>query len=787
MQTQTSSAQELDASVCAAGPLGISAARVFCFFSLVVMIGALLASAHSHPLIVLIVALLPLLARPLCNWPLKVVLALALALVASFVWGQYRQQCTDRCGASLFSIERLRNVRLIARVEQVKEKCADDSRSLTLIARAIRLESPVTKPKLIDGRVLAQIDDTYKGPVPVAGDLVELCGVISRARQRNFSFEFDEVAWLARQDVMARLSGTQFQVRILPPAAGPTRFLDNVAVSIGRAIATARRDIVKAHRANLGDKQGGLFTSMVLGDRVVSLDENLKQQFARIGLSHLLAASGLNLTIIVTAALFVCRFFKPAGWLSTWLSFACVVLFTSFAGAGPSVSRAAMMCLIALWAKLAFVKLGHGSALAIALLIALTLDPQSVADVGLQLSYGATFGIIYIYPLLEKAWLPAPIFGEEATAFNFASFKITSFIAALSCVVIAAQLAVLPVQLSIFQQLSLLVVPANLLVEPVVVPLTIIGFVSSILAVVANCPLPDFVCATAGTLCFALDWLARFLLAWLMFAAENLAALPSASLLVARPQAAHIIIYYLVMAGAIAATKQHARAGAWSLSAAALILCLTSYIESPLLEIFCARGQMVVNVRNRSYVVVDTSRASDTAGQTPEKLSRSIKSYLRFLKNRGLAGVGKDDATNVVKDNVSVLLSPARAGDNETVYCSPESEFAIKIKSGTSADAGSEFGSQFGSQDGSKYRPRIGSKSRFRRLPAIEIVSTSETGETSSLLVVPPGRKGGTCFTIGSFATERFLPCCDTKMPFAMPLTAVCENSHDCCYVSLRL
>ncbi len=701
-----------------------STARAFCFFSLMVMIGALLASSGAHPVLVGLASLLPLLSRPLCGWPIKAAVTLSLALLFSFVWGQYRQQCTDRCGDELFNLARLDRVRLIATVEQVKEKNAGDSHSLALIVAAKRLY--MSEAENIAGKILVQVDETYSGPVPVAGDLVELSGSLRRARPRQFSFQFDEVAWLARQGVMARMDSRQLQMRILPRSSA---FVEDCSIKLARFIAAARRDIVAAHIANLGQRQGGLFTSMVLGDRVVALDDDLKQQFARIGLSHLLAASGLNLTIIVTAALFLCRFFKPSsGWLSTWLSFACVVLFTSFAGAGPSVSRAAMMCLIALWAKLAFVKLGHGNALAIALLIALTLDPQSVADVGLQLSYGATFGIIYIYPLLEKAWL-SQVQSEKNVS---TSYKLARFVGSLSCVVIAAQLAVLPVQLNIFQQLSLLVVPANLLAEPVVVPLTIVGFISSIMAVVAHSSLPAVIVDSAATICFALDWLAQFLLGWLTFTAGALAAMPAASMLVARPQAIHIVIYYAIMAVAIAADCRP-KLVASVLIATAVLLCLICYIESPLLEIFCSKAELIVNSRNRTFSVLQLN--------SPGGKNREAMSYVRYLKSRGLI----EDGSKQLNDG--------------QLYCAPELDCMLRIKA----------------------RSRNGS-------PSVEILSNSSPSASSGLLIVPRGRRdASSCFTIGSFATRRFIPGWNGSMPFSMPLATSCECAPAAYFVSLRL
>ena len=651
-------------------PSGYSPARAFSLFSLSVLCGALLASFNIHPLVTLLVALLPLLLRPLCLWPLKVAATLSLALVLSFSWALVRKDNSGPTQNDLYFVPALHSnsrVRLTGQIEEVREReskleprleTSDDStikHDFSLIVRADELLFPARQP--LDGKVLVTIEaaDSESLPSPLPGDSVEISGVLRKPKGKNFSFEFDEAAWLSSKGIYARLSVRAEDFHIV--AALPTGCLDrrekvtgeNAFVGIDRAIAVVRKKIVEAHREHLGVARGSLLSSMVLGDRVVSVDQELKRQFALIGLSHLLAASGLNLTIIVTAALVLCRFFQEkarpsqavrTSWLNIYVPFLCVVIFTAFAGAGPSVSRAAIMCLVALWARLAFVRLAHGAALALALLFALALDPVSVSDVGLQLSYGATFGIVYIYPLIESAWL-----NDIKRVWLRALFSLVA-------VVVAAQLAVLPIQLHVFQQLSVLVVPANLLAEPVVVPLTIMGFVSSILAAVASCQLPQpfYFCqplidAAAG-MCFAIDWLAKFPLDWLIYLARTLALIPFVSLTVAKPQAVHVLLYYLLMALVLAGGRVRPRLACLVLFFTFTLLAAESYVESPLLQLLCTDRELIVNRGNLEYFVCPFNKQGQPLQSsllTPSHMGQSEgaqtsigRSYVRYLLARGI-------------------------------------------------------------------------------------------------------------------------------------------------------
>ncbi len=706
---------------------GYTPARAFSGFSICVLTGALAASLGMHPVFALLMALLPLLLRPLCLWPLRLALVLSLALAFSFCLTMVRKENHGPNDDDLFFYQGGGKVKIAGTIEDVRERHNGDDHTCALVLSADRLVYPVKRS--LDGKVLVNIEspaEPLQNPL-LPGDCIEVSGVFCKPKAKNFSFEFDEARWLSSQGIFARLSSRADDVYLV----GSSKSLGSV---FNRTVTVLRRQIVDAHTRHLGAVGGALFSSMVLGDRVVAIDQDLKQEFSRIGLSHLLAASGLNLTIIVAAALALCRFFQrgttEVSWLQTWISFACVVLFTSFAGAGPSVSRAAIMCLIALWARLAFVRLAHGSALAVALLIALALDPLSVADVGLQLSYGATFGIIYIYPLFEVVWLKQ------------IKNRLLKIIASLVSVVVAAQIAVLPIQLHVFQQLSILVLPANLLAEPVVVPLTILGFVSSILAAIAesNAPQLQLITKLAAYGCFCLDWLAQFPLAWLMQTAHFLAALPMASLTVARPQAAHVVLYCALLMGVMAFGKLRPRLACALLLLASVLLTAVSYIESPLLEFFCTGQEVVVNRGNLAFFV--WSKEPDSAAIK----NSAARNFVRYLSNRGVPRVSPPGFNS----QVELTLAP------EHLLIRPA--WPVKL-----------------SRYGKRSDP-----------PVLEFRSVYK-GVNQSLTVVPPGYGEQDCHLNGRLVTPSFIPYCPWAMPFCLPLFADSECQKTGYYLRFRL
>lgn len=130
---------------------------------------------------------------------------------------------------------------------------------------------------------------------------------------------------------------------------------------------------------------------------------NLNDQFSRTGVTHIVAVSGFNIsviaTILITAATYACVPRQKAFWLVS----AGIVTFVIFTGASASVVRAGVMGIIALLAK----HVGRSARIGNVMLAAATLmvinNPLVLwSDAGFQLSFLSTLGLVYVSPLLEK-------------------------------------------------------------------------------------------------------------------------------------------------------------------------------------------------------------------------------------------------------------------------------------------------------------------------------------------------------------------------------------------------
>ncbi|WP_354438184.1 ComEC/Rec2 family competence protein [Marmoricola sp. OAE513] len=232
------------------------------------------------------------------------------------------------------------------------------------------------------------------------------------------------------------------------------------------------------------------------------LPDEVVADFRTSGMTHLLAVSGTNLTLIVGCLLLVARWVGVRARALVVVGLLGVVGFVLLAGPEPSVLRAAAMGSIALLGLSSGGRERGLRALGIGVVVLLLLDPGLARSAGFALSAIATGGILLLAPGWRDAlrrWLPR--WAAEAIS-----------------VPLAAQLVCTPVVAAISGQVSLVAVAANLVAGPLVAPATVLGLAGGLVAVVAPAP-GRVVAAPAG-------WCASGLVA----VASHAAALPVPSI-----------------------------------------------------------------------------------------------------------------------------------------------------------------------------------------------------------------------------------------------------------------
>ncbi len=168
----------------------------------------------------------------------------------------------------------------------------------------------------------------------------------------------------------------------------PISMLKNVGIKIRKSLTKNINHIFPK------DKEiNAILKGILLGDKTDFTDE-MYEKFSKSGISHVVAVSGLHLSMLAGLLLFVFRHLGFRQSTALILTFPVILLFTSVTSFTPSVCRAAIMLSVAILALLFNNDYDSMTALFLALGIIVAVSPFSILSVSLILSFSATFGIL---------------------------------------------------------------------------------------------------------------------------------------------------------------------------------------------------------------------------------------------------------------------------------------------------------------------------------------------------------------------------------------------------------
>lgn len=229
------------------------------------------------------------------------------------------------------------------------------------------------------------------------------------------------------------------------------------APPVHRMAQSVRTGLADAARGALPVDQAAMLPALVLGD-TAAVPPNTTADFRTAGLTHLTAVSGANVTIVCGAVLLSAAVLGPRAAVA--LAALALITFVVVVQPSASVLRAAVMGAITLLALVTHRRRQAIPALAASVLLLLIVAPELAVDAGFALSVAATAGLVVIAPvwsrrLTGRGW-PKPVADAVGVA-------------------MAAQLVTAPLVAGISGRVSLVSVLANIVVAPVIPPITVIG------------------------------------------------------------------------------------------------------------------------------------------------------------------------------------------------------------------------------------------------------------------------------------------------------------------------
>lgn len=261
---------------------------------------------------------------------------------------------------------------------------------------------------------------------------------------------------------------------------------------VGRRVrdwfASALRTVVDEPQASLG-------LGFLLGQKT-ALPDDLAQAMRIAGLTHIVVASGYNLTILVRFARRL--FLKISRFAAATVAGAMVLSFMAVTGMSPSMSRAGLVSGLSLGAWYVGRQFHPIILLCIAAGVTVLVQPSYAwGDVGWQLSFAAFAGVMLLAPILQQFF-----FGGQKPG----------MLRQLLGETISAHLATLPIILVTFGQLSHIAIIANMIVVPLVPFAMLATFIVGTLSLVWQ--------GAAELLSFPLEWLLGYMVNAAMFLSE---------------------------------------------------------------------------------------------------------------------------------------------------------------------------------------------------------------------------------------------------------------------------
>ena len=283
-------------------------------------------------------------------------------------------------------------------------------------------------------------------------------------------------------------------------------------------IIKTKKKVLSVFYKNMPKESADFVSSLVFGSKSVHVSKNIQQDFTNTGLAHVLAASGMQVTLIMATGLLIISWIRINQILGLILIAFSILFYMAITDFPPSILRAGLINLVLLYA---FFKKETVDSLKVLFFIAIGLlfyDPLLIHDIGFHFSILASFSLIYASPILAKKMTMIPY-----------------FLSAIISMIVATQLFVLPIQIYYFSQFSLLFLPANLISALFVDLLTYFSIITITIGLII-----PFIAVFLGKILY-------FLITIFLFIVEKLADNPYSLFSLEKPSVYSVILIYAVI------------------------------------------------------------------------------------------------------------------------------------------------------------------------------------------------------------------------------------------------
>lgn len=429
-------------------------------------------------------------------FPKKAIILFSIFILAGYIHISFLEQKYNK----IYEMDTYCNV--VGLIEEVEERNYNN--------KYIIYVKSINNKKLSNVRLLMYTKYTLK-----CGDYIKLnAEYIEPSDSRNYmSFSYKD--YLKQSSIYGTLKSID-KVQVL-----------NNKMSINKVISTIQKYLKNRINDNLSKETADLFIGLLLGDKS-NISDEVNTSFRESNMAHILAVSGAHVSyVIITISLLLKKVRRK---LSIFLTLLFLTLFMMLTGFSSSVVRACTMAILTLISKLIYTKSDIYNNLAISAFIILVSNPYNLFNMGFQLSYLGTLGIIVLANRISDKHLQEHA-ESKLHLKNKLKKKIKEFIINMVYISISVQIFILPIIIINFNIFSLNFLISGIIATPLFSCIMIIGIITIILGPIGNLLFP----------------ILEILLNTLLLASKFISNIPFSQILITTPNIIWIISYYTLL------------------------------------------------------------------------------------------------------------------------------------------------------------------------------------------------------------------------------------------------
>ncbi|MFA5105086.1 MAG: DNA internalization-related competence protein ComEC/Rec2 [Candidatus Margulisiibacteriota bacterium] len=477
------------------------------------------------------------------------------------------------------------------------------------------LESLVSRKKYIAFVCSPDAEISY-------GDVVRIKGKYSTSSQLNNPGQFDYFDYLKRKGISGSISAFRKKDFLVLAKEKGNPFV-SFAVKMKNRVASAFLSMMPPDYSSL-------LGSIVFGTKASPVTDDVKSKYQKAGVVHVLVASGQQVSILIGVCFAAGKISGAPVNVTAAFTSVLIWLFSAMAGFCPSIIRSSVMGQIMI-AGTFFEREGEFyNSLSFAAIVLLIMNPNNLFDIGVQLSFLATWALVYIAPVIK----------------DVLSAYINKSIALAVSVAVAPVAATMPVCVYYFSTLSFVAVFSNLFIVPLAECITTAGFM----------------CAALSFVFYPAAWVIGKFLVGLLFLLGTIvdffSSLPFACAYVESPGPTFIFLYFGALIYTVDAIKRKGLQHVLDIKKNALILA------GILLVLWLGFSRPMSASRDLTVTVLDVGQGDTIFIRTPDdhkilidggvaKMGKAV--VLPFLQRNGINDIDLLVLTHPHDDHVGGL------------------------------------------------------------------------------------------------------------------------------------